>query len=362
MAVKYYDLSHILLKNAHYNLIIGERSNGKTFAVLKYGLKRFCALGEQMAIVRRFSEDFTGKRGQTMFAAIEKEGLIAKYTKGEWNGIYYYSSRWYLCRYVDGKREEVNQTPLAYGFSLSSGEHDKSTSYPGIKTILFDEFLSRTGYLKDEFVLFMNVISTIARQRKDIKIFLCGNTVNKYCPYFKEMGLQNISRQKQGTIDVYKYGNTSLRVAVEYCKPNEKGKPSDILFAFNNPKLQMVTTGSWEVDIYPHCPERYRPCDIIAEFFVIWEENILHCEIVYTETQNYFIFIHPKTTPIKNPDTDIIFTTEYSHKPNQYRRITKPSNKFTQKIAELFKQDRVFYSDNETGEIMRNYLMWCLKG
>lgn len=362
MGVKYYDIAHILAKNAHYNIIIGERSNGKTFSVLKYALKRFCAMGEQIAIVRRFSEDFTGKRGQTVWAAIEAVGLVKKYTGGEWTGIYYYSSRWYLCRYDEAGKREVNTVPLAYGFSLSSAEHDKSTSYPGVKTILFDEFLSRTGYLRDEFVLFMNTVSTVARHRKDIKIFMCGNTVNKYCPYFKEMGLTNVQRQKQGTIDVYRYGDSPLRVAVEYCKPNAQGKPSDIYFAFNNPKLQMVTSGSWEVDIYPHCPERYRPCDKIAEFFVVWEENILHCEIVCTENRNVFIFVHPKTTPIQNKDTDIIFSTEYSHKPNHYRRITKPTNKFTQKVAELFKQDKVFYSDNETGEIMRNYLMWCSRG
>ena len=98
------------------------------------------------------------------------------------------------------------ETPFAFGFAITSQEHDKSTSYPNVRTILYDEFLTRNAYIPDEFVLFCNVLSTVIRQRDDVKIFMLGNTVNKYCPYFKEMGLNNITKQKQGTIDIYKYG------------------------------------------------------------------------------------------------------------------------------------------------------------
>lgn len=36
---EFYSLEPILSKNATYNMIIGERSNGKTYAVLKYSLQ-----------------------------------------------------------------------------------------------------------------------------------------------------------------------------------------------------------------------------------------------------------------------------------------------------------------------------------
>ena len=39
--IKYYSLTEILKRNAHYNVIFGERSNGKTYAVLLYALKKF---------------------------------------------------------------------------------------------------------------------------------------------------------------------------------------------------------------------------------------------------------------------------------------------------------------------------------
>ena len=50
---KFYSLKTILSKDAQYNIIFGERSNGKTYSVLKYGLEKFCKTGEQTAIVRR---------------------------------------------------------------------------------------------------------------------------------------------------------------------------------------------------------------------------------------------------------------------------------------------------------------------
>ena len=181
MRNKFYSLKNILSKNAQYNMIFGERSNGKTYAVFKYALEKYAADGKQLAIVRRWSDDFTGKRGQTMFDALVATGDVTKITGGKWTNIYYYGSKWFLCRYEDGQRI-TDEKPFAYGFSISAMEHDKSTSYPDITTICFDEFLTRTMYLADEFVLFMNVVSTIVRHRTDVKIFMLGNTVNKYCP------------------------------------------------------------------------------------------------------------------------------------------------------------------------------------
>jgi hypothetical protein len=76
-------------------------------------------------------------------------------------------------------------------------------------------------------------------------------------------------------------------------------------------------------------------------------------------SKNYnFLFIHKKTTELKNPDKDLIFDTEYNPLSNFGRKITKPATKLQQKIAWYFAADKVFYQDNMTGEIVRNYIMW----
>ena len=359
MKQKYYSLKNILSRDAQYNVIFGERSNGKTYAVLKYGIERFATNGEQLAVVRRWQDDFTGKRGNTMFDALVANGEIAKATKNEWTGVYYYGSKWYFCRYEEDKRI-TNEKPFAYGFAISTMEHDKSTAYPGITTICFDEFLTRTAYLPDEFVLFMNVISTIVRHRTNVKIFMLGNTVNRYCPYFKEMGLAHIKEMQPGTIDVYRYGDSELTVAVEYTLPNKDGKESDFYFAFDNPKLSMITGGAWEIDIYPHCPVKFTPAEIVYTYFIQFSGDLLQCEIVCHDDL-YFTFIHRKTTELKHPDKDLIYTTDFSPRPNYRRKITQPTTQLERKIAELFKKDKIFYADNEVGEIVRNYLIWCGK-
>lgn len=357
---KYYRLDRILKENAIYNMIIGERSNGKTYAVDDKALLDYCEHGWQLGIIRRYADDFTGKRGQQMFDALVANGLVEKYSKGKWTGITYRSSRWYLSR-IDKELNTriMDDTPFAYGFSLSTVEHDKSTSYPFIKNILFDEFLTRQSYLPDEFVLFMNTLSTIIRDREDVKIFMCGNTVNKFSPYFKEMGITNIEKMQKGSIDVYTYGNSELKVAVEYTDSISKtGKKSDKYFAFNNPKLNMITTGAWEIAMYPHLPYKYKQKDIMFTYFIVFEKNILQCEVIGVNN-DLFTYIHRKTSPLKDEDNDIIFSQGYSSKPNQYRKVTHAVDKATKKISYFYKIDKVFYQDNEIGEIMRNYLQWC---
>lgn len=366
----YYTLTEIKKYNADYNIIFGERSNGKTYSVLKEAVENYCKTGKQMGLIRRFREDFIGKRGNELFTPLEANDEISLASNGEWTHVYYYGSRWFLCRYDETEsgtyNRIVDEKPLAYAFALGSWEHDKGTGYPDITTILFDEFITRGAYLADEFVLFMNTLSTIIRLRDDVKIYMLANTVNKYCPYFKEMGLRHISQMKQGTIDLYtiqsdKAREGQLRIAVEYCDTHDKNsKPSNKYFAFDNAKLKMITKGAWEIDIYPHCPVKYKPKDIIFTYFIEFDSNLLQCEIISVE-RSLFTFIHEKTTPLKDTDKDLIYSVKFDSRPNWRRKITNPILPIEKKIARFFAEDKVFYQDNEVGEIIRNYLMWCGK-
>lgn len=356
---KFYSLKNILERKAQYNVIIGERSNGKTYSCLKYGLEQHAKTGKQMGIVRRWADDFKNKRGATLFDNLVQNGVLKALYGDQWTYIYFYSMRWYLARddAETGKRV-LSDDPIAYAFAISAVEHDKSSSYPNVTTVIFDEFLTREYYLDDEFVKFMNVLSTIIRHRNDVIIFMLGNTVNKYCPYFSEMGLAHIKQMEKGTIDVYTYGETDLRVAVEFSDNPAKTKASDFYFAFNNPKLHMITGGTWELDIYPHLPQKYRPADVVFIFFIIFDGETLQCEVVNTSGIT-FIYVHIKTTELRDPDHDLIYSTSYDPRPNWRRRITRPQLPVEKKLSELLRSDKVFYQNNEVGEIVFNYLKWC---
>ena len=366
---KYYRLNRIKKTDCHYNMIFGERSSGKTYSVKEEILKNYFKAGEQGAIVRRWDDDLKGKRGSVMFD--DQSDLIRKLSNGEYTGVVYRSRRWYLSRYnMDTGKVETPDEPFCYGFGLNVMEHDKSTSYPKITTIMFDEFLTRGHYLTDEFVLFMNTVSTIARLRKNIKIYMLGNTVNKYCPYFAEMGLTNIKNMEQGDLDVYTYGDSGLRVAVEYTGSNSEVKESNVLFAFNNPKLHMISHGNWEIDIYPHLPLYYRPCDILFMFFVEFDGEVVQGDVVGSGFEKYgdnqkrnvdshpFIYFHSKTTEIKNPKTDYIYSTQVSNLPNWHRHLLRPTDRAGERVKRLMVEEYVFYQTNEIGEVIHNYIKW----
>lgn len=359
--MKYYDVRDTLngYPNAHYYVVFGERSNGKTYSALDYALENFQKNGEQFAYVRRWGEDIRKKQLSQLFAAHAENGRISKLFKDQWSGMDYTGTKFRLTKTDEDGKVSVSEEVCGYAFDLNSMEHYKSISFPRVTTIIFDEFLSRNGYLPNEFILFTNVISTIVRQRNNVKIIMLGNTVNRSCPYFAEMGLTHIKEQEAGTTDVYHYGNSALEVVVEYCSPTSKrgGKKSDVYFAFDNPELQMITQGAWEIAIYPHKPCKFTPNQIQLIFFIEFENDLLQCECVLSDN-GPFIFIHRKTGEIKYPDKDIVYTTKPSERWNYRMCLTHQQDKLSRTIVRYFNENNVFYADNEVGEIVRNYLIW----
>lgn len=359
--MKYYNIKNLLKKypKAQYYLVIGERSNGKTYSALEYALDKFINDEEQFAYVRRWGEDIRKAQMVELFSAMEHNDVIKKKTGGVFTSVNYTAKKFYLANTDEEGDTQILEKPIGYAFDLNSMEHYKSISFPGVTTIIFDEFLSRQGYLPNEFILFSNTLSTIIRNRDNIKIIMLGNTVNKYCPYFGEMGLTHVPEQTQGTIDEYRYSNEKLTVVVEYCESGTKrgGKKSDVYFAFDNPQLQMITSGSWEIAIYPHLTQKYRPKDIVFIFFIEFQGVLLQCEIVATD-DTHFMFVHRKTTEIQSTERDIIYTTSPNERWNYRVGIYGQKDKLSKTIIRLIDENRVFYSTNEMGEILRNYLQW----
>lgn len=361
---KYYDIRHMLnvVSDAYYYMCIGERSNGKTYSAMDYCIENFARDGKQFAYVRRYGEDIKIAQMTELFSGHIKNDRISKLTHGEWTTIIFERKKFYFARYDEDDKPIKYHIPCGFVFDLSGMEHYKSVAFPDVTTIVFDEFMSRRGYLPNEFELFQNLLSTIIRDRDNVKILMLANTVNKYCPYFSEMGLNHIKTQNQGTIDVYNYGDSGLRVAVEYCESasNRGGKASDVYFSFDNPRLQMITNGTWEINAYPRLPFKYRPKDILMNFFVEFDKEVVHGEILKSpDNSGIVLFFHPKTSEIKNPNKDIVYTDYPSHRWNYKMQITKQTDSLSRRIMGMFRENRVFFATNECGEIIRNYLMWC---
>lgn len=112
------------------------------------------------------------------------------------------------------------------------------------------------------------------------------------------------------------------------------------------------------MEINPHLPYKYKPKDILFTYFIKFDDELLQCEIINTEN-SVFTYIHRKTTELKNTDNDLIYSVDYDARPNWKRKLTKPTTDIEKKIAIFYTRDKVYYQDNEVGEIVRNYLQWC---
>jgi hypothetical protein len=347
---KYYSLGRILKHKALYNVIFGQRSNGKTFSVIDLMLKHFVKTGEPSAYIRRLDSEIMP--AEIFRLLTPHRDNIIKYTKGKYN-THLYKSRVFYLAYVDegGNVVEMSE-PFLFCFALSRSSKSKGADRGHMAYTLFDEFLTRSFYLQDEFVLYCEVLATLIRDRDGTINFLVGNTVNRYCPYFSEMGLTHVDEQKQGTIDLYTYGDSGLTVAVEYCPENEVTKKVSKYFSFDNPHLQMIHSGVWEFANYPHAPEKIPPSAIINRSFVEFDSHLLCINIVHTD--DVYLYVTPHTRDVD--DKHILFTDTPAPTPYHILDIQKSNLKICAVIWGLILARRVYYTDNTTGEIFNNWI------
>lgn len=350
----HYDIRPLLETGGTYNLAIGEKSNGKSTAVQMVGCIIWWLYGAQSILLRTYDEDFKQGRAQGMFNGLP-DGFIDYLTKGKYNCVVYKNTKWWFAKRNEDDSYEYASEPFCHRVHiLNCGS---SFQFPKIKLIFFDEFITKTGDYPSLWEDFQTVLSTMIRLQMDVQIFMCGNTINAHSVFFKEMGLTNIKKQKQGTIDVYQFGDSCL-IACEYCGNAKAKQNNDVYWPFSNSASKMITSGAWQLNVYPHCPCEYKPKDILFTYFIIFEEQIYQCEIISTDDMD-FTFIHEKSTPIQNPDEDIIFQLEEDARPNYIKNIAKPVLAIHKNILRYWQMNKVFYQDNVVGDNIQAYINFC---
>lgn len=358
----YYDIGPIDETNAVYRLIIGQRSNGKTYSVCKHIIENYFTRGERAAYIRRWDEDIQPKNIGGLF--MPHLDLIKELSDGKWNFIIYRAKEFHFCYMDEETGEIVSRDPIAFCVtaSINTAEHTKGQDRGEIHLICFDEFMTRNAYLPNEFVQYCNLLSSLIRNRDNCIIYMLANTVNRYCPYFKEMGLKDVESMPQGQVFIYHYGNTDLTVAVEYCDPvKATEKVASKYFAFDNPQLEMITTGAWELMMYPRPPYKIFEDDIKYRFYIQFGDNLLCGEIVHpthgAHTADLFIFIHPQTKDVEIGDKTAFYTDSFTTSRCHVRFLKDQPTNLHKIIADLIIKKAVCFSSNETGEIFRNWLM-----
>ena len=364
--MSYYSYDEIDAIEAIYNLIIGERSNGKTFGGMRKVVDAYIDEDLPSAYIRRLDEELKPKNIKSLLDP-QIEYLNQK-TKGRWNGFTYYANCFFLCRYEEhpsGKRvlREKDTKPILRTYAINTWENNKGADNGAVKYIFFDEFITRRYYLPNEWVHFQNLLSSIIRRREGIKIYMLANTVNKYCPYFKEMGVKDVKDQEQGTIAVYKIGQTDKKIAVEYCANIEDAQKKNVseYFAFENPQLATITSGAWEVAQYRHPPDDMSDYKIIFCFFILFSEELIQGDIYLYKGYPIIVF-HPKTTELQHPEKDLIYQEDvYDGNPLHQAALAVGKTRAHKLIRELISTNRTFFDSNSTGELFNNWLKFASK-
>lgn len=249
------DFYHCSL-NGDINVIISQRSDGKSYDRLAHCLKQYKEHGYRFVYIRRWAEDITIKNMSKLMDPF----MVNKYVKTPLLHELFgpeYSIRCYrgMFQLVDetGENEPMD---IGYYVALNQVAHTKSVPFVNVKNIILDEFLQLKSerILKEEFDAYEQTLSSIIRADDDVKIWLLGNTVGKYSPYFAPYGI-DIANLVQGEIKTIELpngeGQKPTKVQVEWCKYNPKiGKKTSKYVRGS----KMAVTGEWEIQSVENIP------------------------------------------------------------------------------------------------------------
>lgn len=186
---KWYSLNKLLSYNAFINIVMSGRGMGKSFSAKKLVISQWLKDKSESVYLRRY----------------ETELKTVKNTY--WNDIAPFYP--HLEFEVKGDIGYINNEPVVHFIALSTSPKLKSASYPNVKNIIFDEYIITSAgynrYLKNEMVLFFDIIETIFRSRTNTRVLVMSNSVSYVNPLFNFFDLvpkegKRFNKFKEGLI------------------------------------------------------------------------------------------------------------------------------------------------------------------
>lgn len=380
----YYSSDKIEKEKAHYNLIYGERSNGKSYNIKhKFAMEWFVNKNKKLfsdeslstddllnitgrfMLVRRTAEQLKNERIESYFSDCD----IMRITNNKYNIISVYRKEIYFSNYDIEKNIVKRGIKIGYAVPLSLEQNYAGSSFLDVDNIIVEEFMSRDeGYLKDEPTKLQNLYSTVDRKRGTTRVWLVGNTISRICPYLYEWGLIDmVKNQSQGNIitkemsvgfDKIENKEVFVKLALEFCESS--GRTS---FAFGE-HAEMLNTGVWQSDTQPTLNKSYKEYNTILKIGFEYSGFKYLGRLLLDDDSNMFWFISPFTKKEDFKDVILIFS-EKVHIENKYQRniydISINNNKLKNIISSTFKENMIFYSDDLTGTEFKNAIDFMIR-
>ena len=342
----HYNMDDIDSIGARFNLIYGERSNGKSYQLKhKKAVEKYLKTGRRFILMRRWKEEISTEKIEQYFQDVD----VQKLTNGKYNCITVYRKILYLSNYEVESGKTKRYEKIGYVVALSTEQNYAGASYLDVDDIIFEEFMSRSVYIPNESNKLMNFYATVDRKRLTTRLWLVGNTISRVCPYIHDWGLHDlISSQKQGTIktiEIKDIDDKPIKIAVEYCKST--GQSSGTIGSNAN----MINTGAWETAPQPHLPKSYKDYKVLFRIgfqyqgFKFLSEYLLDKE----DRKNTIWFIYPYFKEFDDKTivfSDIIKVTNYWQR-DIYNVSIK--NDKIRNLLNTFKENKIFYSTDLCG-------------
>ncbi len=342
----HYNLDNIDKIGARFNLIYGERSNGKSYQVKhKKAVEKYLKTGKRFILMRRWKEEISSEKIEQYFQDVD----VSKLTNGKYNCITLYRKTLYLSVYDNETGKIKRYEKIGYVVALSTEQNYAGASYLDVEDIIFEEFMSRSVYIANESNKLMNFYATVDRKRLSTRLWLVGNTISRVCPYINDWGLHNlISSQKQGTIktlDIKGTDNEKITIAVEYCKST--GVSSGTIGTNAN----MINTGAWETAPQPHLPKSYKNYNVLFRFGFQYQGFKFLCEYLMDkeDKKDACWFIRPFYKEFSNKIivfSDVIKISKYWQR-DIYNISIK--NEKLRNLFMTFKENKIFYANDLCG-------------
>lgn len=311
----------------NFYLLLGGRGIGKTTGLLIRCISEYRKKGEEFAYVRRYETEL--KKAKNVFSKISDNIT----TRGLGKGAFEYCFR--------GKR-------IGYGLALSTQQTLKSgLDGSKVTNIIFDEaFLppkSPYRYLNNEVEMLFELISTLVRERSNYKVWVVGNNLDLFNPYFSYFNIPMFE-----TI----YVDNERGLYIEKCPTKE-----DLLRIEMTTPLYKLTKGTSYGEYH------YNNAVLVTEKGALGVKDInatLICRILYNNiTLNIYgesrgrLFVEFRDKIIKDDKTFVIME---DNKPNYlYIKDYKQSN--IKKFIDIcYYENDVSYNDSKAISVFNTFM------
>lgn len=241
--------------NCPYIGIIGGKGTGKTYGCVDMAIQDFYKsdMKHPFFYVRRYDKTFTKSICGNLLN-IHRQTIIncsgGKHNTAELMGKVYEVMNKAITS--TGIEKRTHKNIIAYCRSMNNVETETGDDKGEISCGIYDEFLSRSGELKDEFLKLQILHSNMLRNRTDryVPLFMLGNTVSRDSAVAEQFGIK--LRDLRRGLNVYRNKKGVPRIVLYYTPETAANSEAATAYydRFENSHINMISHGDWVLGTY----------------------------------------------------------------------------------------------------------------